>query len=254
MDTVTGRNTRDRLFHEDQAAGIFQYSAKVYTDPELFEREQRRIFDRSWLYAAHETEVPKPGDFITRRVGGRAVLIVRGADDKVRAFHNSCRHRGAMVCRHPSGNARNFQCFYHYWTYDTAGRLVGVPGQDSYGPGFRKEAMGLHEIRSQNFRGWLFLCFSGETEALEDYLAGARDYLDMILDQDEGRGAAILPGAHEYSMRANWKMLIENSTDIYHLPAMHSRYMHDYLPKVLGIPSPDPRAAREPGSGARDLG
>ena len=254
MDTVTGRNTRDRLFHEDQAAGIFQFSAKVYTDPELFEREQRRIFDRSWLYAAHETETPKPGDFITRRVGGRAVLIVRGADDKIRAFHNSCRHRGAMVCRHPSGNARNFQCFYHYWTYDTAGRLIGVPGQDSYGPGFRKEAMGLHEIRSQNFRGWLFLCFSAETEPLEAYLAGARDYLDMILDQDEGRGAAILPGAHEYSMRANWKMLIENSTDIYHLPAMHSRHMHDYLPKVLGIPSPDPRAAREPGSGARDLG
>jgi phenylpropionate dioxygenase-like ring-hydroxylating dioxygenase large terminal subunit len=254
MDTVTGRNTRDRLFHEDQAAGIFRYSARVYTDSELFEREQRRIFDRSWLYAAHDSEIPKVGDFLTRRVGGRGVLIARGSDGVIRAFHNSCRHRGTTVCRQPSGNAKNFQCFYHYWTYDNCGKLIGVPSKDSYGPGFKTEAMGLHEIRSQNYRGWLFLCFSRDTEPLEPYLAGARACLDMILDQDEGRGVAILPGAHEYSMRANWKMLIENSTDIYHLPSVHSRFMHDYLPNVLGIAPPDPRAARDPSSGARDLG
>ena len=90
------RHSLDALFQEDEAAGVFRFSPTFYSDPEFFRREQRRIFDRSWLYAAHESEVPANGDFITRRIGGRPLLIVRGADGKIRVFHNSCRHRGAM--------------------------------------------------------------------------------------------------------------------------------------------------------------
>lgn len=255
MDTAAlfGRSSAEALFHEDAQQGIFRFSPKVYSDPELFQREQRRIFDRSWLYAGHESEAPKAGDFLTRRVGGRPVLIVRGSDGQIRLFHNSCRHRGAMVCRHPSGNARNFQCFYHYWSYDNQGRLIGVPGRDSYGPGFKTEEMGLYEVRAQNYRGWLFACFSRETESLESYLADARGYLDMILDQDED-GSAILPGTHEYSMRANWKMLMENTVDIYHLNSTHSRFMHDYLPNVLGLKPPDPRSANQGAHSPKALG
>jgi len=124
-------------FIDDAAQGIFRYSPKVFSDPELFECEQRRIFDQSWLYAGHESEVPQAGDFLTRRVGGRPLIIVRGDDGRIRIFHNSCRHRGATVCRHPRGNAKTFACFYHNWTYDNQGRLDGVPLKDAYGPGFR---------------------------------------------------------------------------------------------------------------------
>jgi p-cumate 2,3-dioxygenase alpha subunit len=255
MDTGVplGPNSAQALFHDDAQAGIFRFSPKVYSDPELFQREMRRIFDRSWLYAGHESEVPKAGDFLTRRVGGRPLLVVRGNDDRIRVFHNSCRHRGAMVCRHPSGNTKNFQCFYHYWSYDNQGRLIGVPGKEAYGPGFKTEEMGLYEVRLQNYRGWLFACFSRETESLEDYLAGARDYLDMILDQDED-GNAILPGTHEYSMHANWKLLMENTVDIYHLNSTHSRFMYDYLPNVLGLTPPDPRTANAGAVSPKDLG
>jgi p-cumate 2,3-dioxygenase subunit alpha len=125
------------LFHEDAEQGIFRLSPSVYSDPDLFEREQRRIFDRAWLYAGHESEVPNAGDFLTRRVGGRPLIIVRGSDGKIRIFHNSCRHRGATVCRNARGNARNFVCFYHNWTYDNHGRLDGVPLKDAYGPAFK---------------------------------------------------------------------------------------------------------------------
>ncbi len=241
------------LFQEDAEKGIFRFNPRVYCDPELFEREKRRIFDRSWLYAGHESEVPLPGDFLTRRVGGRPLIIARGSDGQIRLFHNSCRHRGATVCRYPKGNAASFICFYHNWSYDNRGRLEGVPLRDAYGPGFDTAEMGLLEVRAQNYRGWLFACFSRETEPLEDYLAGARAYLDMILDQDED-GNAILPGTHEYSMRANWKLLMENTVDIYHLNSTHGRFMYDYVPKVLGLKPPNPRTANEGAIAPQELG
>jgi len=197
--------------------------------------------------------VPQAGDFLTRRVGGRPLIIVRGDDGRIRIFHNSCRHRGATVCRHPRGNAKTFVCFYHNWTYDNHGRLDGVPLKDAYGPGFKMEEMGLYPARTQNYRGWLFVCFSRDTACLEDYLAGARAYLDMILDQDDG-GNLILPGTHEYSMRANWKLLMENTIDIYHLDSTHGRYMRDYVPKVLGLKPPDPRTAHQGSRRPEELG
>jgi p-cumate 2,3-dioxygenase subunit alpha len=254
MDTAAiERNGAPAPFYDDAEQGIFRFSPRVYCDSELFECEQRRIFDRSWLYAGHESEVPQAGDFLTRRVGGRPLIIVRGSDGRIRLSHNSCRHRGAMVCRHPKGNAKTFICFYHYWSYDNHGRLDGVPGKDSYGPGFKTGEMGLYEVRTQSYRGWLFACFSRETEFLEDYLAGAREYLDMILDQDEA-GSAILPGTHEYSMRANWKLLMENTVDVYHLDSTHGRFMRDYLPKVLGLKPPNPRTAHDGALSPKDLG
>ena len=240
-------------FVDDAAQGIFRYSPKVFSDPELLECERRRIFDQSWLYAGHESEVPQAGDFLTRRVGGRPLIIVRGNDGRIRIFHNSCRHRGATVCRHPRGNAKTFACFYHNWTYDNQGRLDGVPLKDAYGPGFKMEEMGLYAARTQNYRGWLFVCFSRDTGCLEDYLAGARAYLDMILDQDDG-GNLILPGAHEYSMRANWKLLMENTVDIYHLDSTHGRYLRDFVPKVLGLKPPDPRTANAGSLRPEELG
>jgi len=240
-------------FVDDAAQGIFRYSPKVFSDPELLECERRRIFDQSWLYAGHESEVPQAGDFLTRRVGGRPLIIVRGDDGRIRIFHNSCRHRGATVCRHPRGNAKTFACFYHNWTYDNQGRLDGVPLKDAYGPGFKMEEMGLYAARTQNYRGWLFVCFSRDTGCLEDYLAGARAYLDMILDQDDG-GNLILPGTHEYSMRANWKLLMENTVDIYHLDSTHGRYLRDFVPKVLGLKPPDPRTANAGSLRPEELG
>jgi p-cumate 2,3-dioxygenase alpha subunit len=240
-------------FEDNAAQGIFRYSPKVFSDPELFECEQRRIFDQAWLYAGHESEVPQAGDFLTRRVGGRPLIIVRGDDGGIRIFHNSCRHRGATVCRHARGNARNFVCFYHSWTYDNQGRLDGVPLKDAYGPAFKMEEMSLYAARTQNYRGWLFVCFSRDTVCLEDYLAGARAYLDMILDQDDG-GNLILLGTHEYSMRANWKLLMENTVDIYHLDSTHGRYMRDYVPKVLGLKPPDPRTAHQGSRRPEELG
>ena len=193
--------------------------------PEIYELERRRVFDRCWLYLGHESEVPEPGDYVRRVVAERPLFFARNRDGELNVFHNTCPHRGALVCRTDRGNAQVFQCFYHSWSFDTSGALIGVPDFDGYGPGFDLAEMGLRSPRFDSYRGFIFVCFERETEPLRDYLAGALDYLDLVVDQDAG-GMRVIPGSHRYSIKANWKLLAENSVDGYHLPALHRSYFN----------------------------
>src|SRR5262249_36211075 len=152
----------------------------------------------------HESEVNNPGDFISREVGGRPLILIRGADGQIRVLVNSCTHRGAQVCRESAGNAKTFQCFYHAWTYNNQGDLVGVPDAGGYSPSFRKEEFGLKQpARVANYRGMIFASFDPAIEDLVDYLAEAKEVLDTILDQAED-GMQIASGTQIYSFRANW--------------------------------------------------
>jgi len=122
------------LVDDDTAHHRFRVHRDTMTSPEIFREEAERIFGHSWLYVGHESEVAAAGDYVRRPVGGRPVFMVRGAKSgDVHVFHNTCTHRGAVVCRHKSGNAKVFQCFYHAWTFDSDGRLTGVPDRDAYG-------------------------------------------------------------------------------------------------------------------------
>ena len=98
-------------------------SRDVFVSDEICRLEMERIFDRTWVFLAHETEIPAAGDFVARSLGSAPVVVVRDSDGTVHALLNSCRHRGAKVCRPDSGNARNFVCPYHGWTYERSGRL-----------------------------------------------------------------------------------------------------------------------------------
>jgi p-cumate 2,3-dioxygenase subunit alpha len=241
---------------EDTATGVFSILAKIYSDPNIYQRERGSIFDKCWLYAAHESEIPSAGDFVTRHVGGREHLIVRGKDGRIRAFLNACRHKGAPVCRERSGNASMFRCAYHAWSYSNLGRLAGVPANDAYGPAFAKNEISLFEVRLENYRGLLFTCHDKKAVSLKDYIAGAVESLDLILDKHEESGVAVLPGGYQYNMSANWKVLMENSMDAYHLFSSHARFFNEYMPNVMGIRMTrddllDPTGEH---SGVRDLG
>ena len=102
-------------------------SLRVFVDEEVYRDEQERVFGRCWLYLAHESQLPNPGDFVTHYMGEESVLVCRTASGKSRVCLNSCRHRGARMCRLDAGNAKAFTCPYHGWTYDNQGRLIGVP-------------------------------------------------------------------------------------------------------------------------------
>ena len=215
---------------EDRERQLFRVDRRSMADPDVAEREWAAIFDQVWVYLGHESELPNPGDYLTRIVARRPLLLTRDRGGVLHAFINSCLHRGAEVCRDPSGNTRAFRCFYHAWTYDTAGKLVGVPGKAAYGEGFQTGELGLRPVpRFESYRGFLFASFNADVEPLVDYLGKAAYYLDLLVDQSEV-GLEVVPGTHKYSIDANWKLLVENSIDGYHLGPLHVTYF-DFLQK-----------------------
>ena len=219
--------TKD-LIIDDSEKGIFRYHRSSLTSPHILELEMERIFSRCWVYLGHESEVEKPGDYRRRTVAGRPLFFVRGRDDRVRVFLNTCPHRGALICRHDDGNARVFQCFYHAWTFGTNGGLVGRPDESGYSELSDRADMALKTPpRVDSYRGFYFVSFNEHIEDLRSYLAGAREYLDFIADQSEV-GMKVSNGHYQFSIRANWKLMAENSTDIYHLVPVHRTYF-EYL-------------------------
>ena len=123
----------------------FRLNRGALIDPEVLRVEKERIFDKCWIYAGHESEVLEPGDFLTRTVAGRPAILARASDGGMRLFLNTCRHRGARICRERAGNTKRFYCFYHGWSYDNDGSLVSVPGDDAYPDTFDRSELGLIE-------------------------------------------------------------------------------------------------------------
>lgn len=234
---------------DDPREGTFLVNRRAFTSDAVLGRELRAVFDRCWIYVGHSSEVPEPGDFRAREVAGRPVILVRGSDGTIRVLLNTCTHRGALVCAERAGNTRSFQCPYHAWSFDSAGRLIGTPGKESYSEAFDRSDYDLREpARLEDYRGFVFAAFTSDVPRLEDYLAGAKEYLDLVCDQSDA-GMEIVGGTQEYSIEANWKLLVENSVDGYHAVPTHMRYL-EYLVRS-GV---DLTQAR-PGEGAgHDLG
>lgn len=204
--------------------GVFRVSRAAFVEDAVFVAEQRRVFDKVWIYFGHESEVPEPGDFRTRTLVGRPLVLARGDDGKVRVFINACPHRGAEVVREPAGNAKAFHCLYHAWSFANTGEVIDVPGEDAWGGGYRRCDFDLREVpRFTSYRGFLFICFDPGAVDLETYLGAARDYLDYVADQGED-GMEVIRGTQLYSARANWKLLVENSIDFYHTVPLHKTY------------------------------
>ena len=214
----------DNLVVDDRERGVFRVKRTTMTSDEVWALERKRIFERCWLYVGHDSEIDAPGDYVRRKVAGRPLVFVRGRDGVVRAFYNSCTHRGARVCRQDRGNAKSFQCFYHAWTFSTEGKLVGVPDKEGYADGVAFEELGLRPVaRLECYRDFWFVSFQPDVEPLEDYLAGAKEYIDLVADQGR-EGMRVLPGTHQYACNANWKLMVENSVDGYHGAPLHHTY------------------------------
>jgi len=219
---------------DDPTAGRFMVSRKAFVDPAILALERQHVFDRSWLYIGHESELPNPNDYLTRSVGGRELIFNRDRTGKFRAFFNTCPHRGAQVVREAKGNAMGFQCFYHGWAFNNNGAFATKIKDGNYPEDFNSDGCAnLVEVgRFESYRGFYFVSYWSGIQSLYDYLADARDFMDCIADQS-GVGMEIVEGEQAYSMRANWKLLVENSIDGYHAPTTHATYF-DYLVKASG--------------------
>jgi len=231
---------------ERREANEFLINREVFVSEDILRQEWRKIFDTCWIYVGHASEIAKPGDFRTRKVAGRPILFCRDAEGRARAMLNVCSHRGALVCREREGNARGFYCMYHGWTFNIDGSLKSAPGEDAYGPTFDRAAHGLKPVpRLEEYRGFYFLNFDREAVSLEEYLGDARAYIDLVVDQSPSGTMEIISGTQEYEIRANWKLLVENSVDDYHIITTHTTWIQYMInsgvnmkrPKGLLLPS-----------------
>jgi len=214
--------TRALLWPE---ADCTQVPYAVYTDPEIYQREIERIFcGLGWAYVGLAAELPQAGDYLTTRIGDRAVVVTRDEQGEVHAFLNRCAHRGVKLCRERRGNERVFVCPYHHWSYDGRGRLRGVPfikGVKALGgmpEDFRREDHDIPPLRVCERGGVLFASFDDDPPDLADYLGSVNTrYFDRVFD---GRALEVLGYARQ-RIAGNWKLMFENIKDPYHASLLH---------------------------------
>lgn len=192
----------------------------VFTDEETYQDELEKIFGRSWLMIGHASLIPNPNDFFLSYIGEDPVIITRDSKGELHVFLNMCRHRGNRVVRADDGNAKNFMCTYHGWTFSNEGKLVSVPGlQEAYYGELDVENLSLVEARCETYAGLIFGCWDQEAPNLEGYLGDARWYLDTIFNRvDAGMQAY---GPDKWSQPVNWKTPVDNSPDWYHVTVTH---------------------------------
>jgi benzoate/toluate 1,2-dioxygenase alpha subunit/2,4,5-trichlorophenoxyacetic acid oxygenase 1 len=215
------------LIEDHSQAGRFRVARAAYCDPELFELEVKRVFESTWVFVGLESQVAKPHQFITDHVGRQPILIMRGGDDRVRCFLNSCPHRGTLLCGLREGRQRSHTCRYHGWVFDSSGENRLIVNQESgqYPENFAAQAHGLVPVaRFAIYRGFMFASLSPAVPTLEEYLGDARVFLDVVADQAPD-GLEYIPGSVGYTFDANWKFQFENGLDFYHFATVHSSFV-----------------------------
>lgn len=190
--------------------------AALYRDPAAYDRERTGVFRACWQFLGHESEAASAGDYLAGDVAGWPVLAVRGKDGVLRGFHNVCRHRAGPLVSDAKGNCGGeLTCRYHGWRYTLDGRLrnaVAFGATESFDP----REFGLHPVRLQTWRGFVFVNVGGEAEALDDLVAP----LDRLFDE---RGVTIGPATlrRSHELACNWKTYVENYLEGYHIDAVH---------------------------------
>ena len=186
----------------------------IYTSPEILEVEKQRIFLRDWLCVGRVEEIAEPGDYMTFRLAGEPLIVARNENGDINAFSNVCRHRGVEVAE-GAGNAKEFSCPYHGWTYDLNGDLLGAPFTRGV-EGFDRAACALKPVRVDTWGGFLFVNFDAAAESLNDFIGAIGASLDH-LQTDRCR----LWQKFVIKLGCNWKLAPENLADWYHLEVLH---------------------------------
>ena len=198
--------------------------ASVYTSRAIFDLEMERIFERSWIFMAHESQIPKAGDFVTSRIGRHPLIVVRDARGVVNVLFNRCAHRGSIVCREHEGNTNRFACPYHGWSFRLDGAVAGIPFRSAYPDEFlANENLSLAKVaRVENYRGFIFANLAADGPSLEEYIGPLKDGLDNLMDRTPTDEVIVAAGVHRYAFKGNWKMQLENGLDEYHPPFSHA--------------------------------
>ncbi|MYJ34731.1 MAG: aromatic ring-hydroxylating dioxygenase subunit alpha [Acidimicrobiaceae bacterium] len=208
----------------------FAMQPTVYADEDYFAAEKDRLFGRAWVAVALAAEVARPGRLLVRSVGGRSVLLTR-SDAGLKGFLNSCRHRGTELAEADCDIANTIRCPYHRWHYSADGQLVAAPLFDEVPrDDFDMADYGLIPVRTEVWGPLVFVCLSADTPALDVWLGDLPDRL-AAYEFSQWRSVALDGAARTFDVAANWKLIVENFAEYYHLP-----WVHPELAKVSRVP------------------
>ena len=199
-----------------QAARVHR---ELYTDPEIFEMEIERIFGSAWLYVGHESQVRNPGDYFLSQLGKKALVITRDQGGQLRALHNQCAHRGAMVVASDCGHAKEFQCAYHGWTFHLDGRIKAVPLNHGYPKDFdfKSPKTSMRQVpRVESYRGFIFISQASEGPSLPEFLGPMTQSFDDFVDRAPDGEVEMAGGVFRHAYNGNWKLYLENLADVAH--------------------------------------
>ncbi|MDB5424629.1 MAG: (2Fe-2S)-binding protein [Phenylobacterium sp.] len=200
-----------------------EVAMRVLADPEIHRLELKKIFARTWQLVAHATEIPEPGDFVTRRMGNDQVIVARDAKGEVHVSLNVCPHRGMRICRADAGNARAHRCIYHGWAFRPDGSFIGAPieSEQMHGDVVGKDKLGLRKARIALYGGLVFATWDTEGPSFDEFLGDMKFYYDMLFCRTDG-GLEVLGPPQRYIVPANWKTASEQSAaDGYHTLTLH---------------------------------
>ncbi len=184
-------------------------SREIYINPDIYAQELELVYGRAWLFIGHESLVPNRGDFFQGRMGEETVILVRDHKDQLHVFLNTCRHRGMKVCRYDDGNTRLFTCPFHGFSYDTDGKLVGVPHfKAAFHEEFDKSAFGLHEVAQMcNYYGSIWATWDPKAPSFVDYLGGFAQGIRRCFEGTDGsdNGVEFFKPVQKWRLPSNWK-------------------------------------------------
>lgn len=207
--------------------GLFTVDRDIFTDPAIFDLEMKYIFEGTWIYLAHESQLPQPHDFYTTAIGRQPIILMRNQQGEIGGFLNACPHRGATVCLNKRGNQKVLTCPYHGWSFNTNGTLITVKDHSAgaYPQSFDRFDHGLARVpRLTNYRGFIFGSLNPAAPPLETHLSAARTFIDMIADQAP-HGWEVVKGSADYTYAGNWKLQTENGVDGYHFDIVHRTFI-----------------------------
>ena len=198
---------------------------EAYTSQAWFEKEQAVIFGNSWQFLGLVEDIKDAGDYVSVQCGHQNIVVVKGRDQRLRAFHNLCRHRGTQLLRAVGKKQKALTCPYHDWTYDLEGQLMSVPNKEREFPDLELDKICLHKASVDVWRGMIFVHPKPDAESITKWFAGTEEYLgphkvESLIEYERP--------TYDEVINANWKIVAENYMDVYHLAQLHSATLNMY--------------------------
>ena len=198
----------------------------VYTDQALFDLEMDNMFEKTWVYCGHESQVKAVGDYHTLHIGRQPMVMVRDRDQSIRVLYNRCPHRGVQLCGTHSGNTGSgFVCPYHAWSFHLNGQVRAIPLAKGYDGTRMKlddpQASMVPAARVDSYRGFVFASLSAEGPSLLEFLGEAKVAFDDMCDRSPVGEVEVVPVCHRVVQHSNWKFFMENQLDALHPSVTH---------------------------------